>query len=167
MLAIFILINAFDSSPPTRTSVPPALSKVSGLSVSASYPFDPYATATGEPPKDILRSVVFPTGISVPTGKPSPGEASSFDQTLIFTSPASSQSLYTFFHDQMKGRGWKIFSTGAPVNARGVQMLAQRSGSDGWYWEQGVTVSPTVFSHGGTVQSTKVTVRLYQASSGA
>lgn len=164
MLAIFIVINSFDSSPPTRLSVSPKLARVSGLTISPISPFAPYATPGGEPPPNIVHSVVFPKGTSAPTVKPNQGQPTSFDRALVFHSPASSQALYTFFHEQMNGRGWRIFSTGAPVNAPGVEVLAQKAGNDGWYWEQGVTVSPTTFSDHGRVQSTKVTVRLYQAS---
>ena len=164
MLAIFMVINALDSSPSTHTAVSPKLARVSGLTVSPIYPFAPYATPGGEPPMNVLHAVVFPEGTSAPAVKINQGEPTSFDETLVFRSPASSEALFTFFHDQMQGRGWRIFSTGAPVNARGVEVLAQKAGTDGWYWEQGVTVSPTTFSNHGTVQSTKVTVRLYQAS---
>ena len=63
----------------------------------------------------------------------------------------------------MKGRGWKIFSTGAPVGQKGVEILAQKGGSDSWYWLQGVVINPTIFAKDGT-QSTRFTIRLYQAS---
>ena len=63
----------------------------------------------------------------------------------------------------MAGQGWRIFSTGAPVGGPGVEILAQKAGSDSWYWEQGVVISPTTFK--GSTQSTTFTLRLYQASS--
>ncbi len=162
MLAIVIFINIITASPPPSTKVSPKLSNVSGLTPSATNPFTPLVTA-GEPPDDILNAVVIPAG-AVKVGTPhTGGDATSFDRSLVFKSSASAQAIYTFFHEQLKGRSWRIFSTGAPVGQKGVEMLAQRAGSDGWYWEQGVVVNPTTFSTSGA-QSTRFTVRLYQAS---
>ena len=166
MLTIFIVINSLGNQGPAKAAaVSPKLEKVSGLTVSHVVPFAPYVTSSGEPPADILSSVVFPEGISTASVVANQGEATSFDETLTFHSPASAEALYTFFHQQMQGRDWKIFSTGAPVDAKGVEILSQKAGSDGWFWTQGVIVSPTTFN-AHDQQSTKVTVRLFQVSDG-
>ncbi len=166
VLATFIIINSLDSTgPSTTTTTIPALKKVSGLVPQATSPFDPYVE-NGEPPPDILSAVVIPTGTSTPALIKNQGEATSYDRTLSFSSPASAAALYSFFHKEMEGHGWKVFSTGAPVHKRGVEVLSQKAGSDSWYWEQGVVISPTTFSSSGA-QSTTVTLRLYQASDGA
>lgn len=166
VLATFIVINSLDSpGPSSSTTTIPALKKVSGLTAASASPFAPYVE-NGEPPPDILTAVVIPTDTSTPSVVKNQGEATSYDRTLAFTSTASAAALYSFFRSEMAGHGWKIFSTGAPVGQRGVEVLSQKAGSDSWYWEEGVIISPTTFSATGA-QSTKVTLRLYQASDGA
>jgi hypothetical protein len=165
MLVIVIVINIATAEPPAASSKIPKLEKVSGLTTSSINPFVPLVAA-GEPPTDVLNQIVLPEGASKSASPASPGSATSFDQTLAFTSPASEQAIYSFFDHEMTNRGWKVFSTGKPANAQGVEVLGQRAGSDGWYWVQGVVVSPTTFSKDGT-QSTHFSVRLYQASDDA
>jgi hypothetical protein len=164
MLVTVILLNMSDPNSPKVGSTP-KLEKVSGLTVSTANPFTPLVVA-GEPVSDILDAVVIPAGATQLAIPQVGGEATSFDHSIVFSSPASEQALYTFFHDEMTANGWRIFSTGAPANEKGVELLAQKAGSDGWYWEQGVIVNPTSFSTSGT-QSTHFTVRLYQASDGS
>ena len=162
MLIIVIVINVATSSGPAAPKVSPKLQSVSGLSPA---PVDPFTKLVymGEPPDNILDSVVVPT-TAVEIGLPyTGGNATSYDRTITFTSSASTQALYTFFYQQIEGRGWKIFSTGAPVGTKGVEILAQKAGTDSWYWEQGVVIHNTVFGANGS-QSTTFSVRLYQAS---
>jgi hypothetical protein len=161
MLVTVILLNMSDPNSP-KVGATPKLEKVSGLTASTVNPFAPLVIA-GEPVSDILDSVVVPAGAKQLAIPQVGGEATSFDNSIVFSSPASEQSLYTFFHDEMQASGWRIFSTGAPVNQSGVELLAQKAGSDGWYWEQGVIVNATTFSANGS-QSTRFSVRLYQAS---
>ena len=160
----YILANLGTGGTEAKSDVP-AIVTGTGLPVEPGIAFAPYVT-NGEPPSDILASVVLPAGTSTPQALHNSGEPTSFDRSLQFTSSASQAQLYTFFHKQMTARGWKIFSTGAPVGKPGVQMLGQKGGSDSWFWIQGVTISPTTFSADGH-QSTSVTLRLYQASEGA
>jgi hypothetical protein len=162
MLAVIIIINIATAEPPAAVAPSPKLEKVSGLSPSTTNPFVPLVVA-GEPPGDVLGSVVIPAG-SIQTAIPQVGgDPTGFDHTIDFTSPASEQAIYSYFDHEMTGRGWKVFSKGAPANQPGVEVLAQRAGSDGWYWEEGVVVSPTAFGANGS-QSTRYSVRLYQAS---
>ena len=165
MLAIVILINVADAPGPPPASTIPKVSSTVGLTVSPINPFTPEVSA-GEPVPDILNAVVIPAPAtslgSVPTG----GEPTSFDGAFRYSSPASQGALYSFFHQEMSGRGWKIFSVGAPAGSKGIEILAQKAGSDGWFWEQGVVIHPTRFAANGK-QATIFTVRLYQASADA
>jgi hypothetical protein len=162
MLLIVIVINIATAEPPAPTTAQPKLGKVSGLSPATVNPFTALIVA-GEPPDDILNAVVIPAG-STQTAIPLVGgDPTGFDHTIDFTSPASEQALFTFFDREMAGHGWKVFSTGAPVGQKGIEVLAQKGGSDGWYWEQGVVVNPTTFGADGA-QTTHFSVRLYQAS---
>jgi hypothetical protein len=143
----------------------PKIVKGAGLPVASGSPFEAYVT-NGEPPSDILVAVVLPADTTKLRALHNRGMPTSFDRSLSFTTSASQAQVYTFFRKQMVGRGWRIFSTAAPVRSDGVQILAQKGGSDSWFWIQGVTISPTTFAGDGT-QSTDVVLRLYQASEGA
>jgi hypothetical protein len=164
VLAVVIVLNVSSTKSP---SAPPSpkLHQVAGLTTSSALPFAPLV-AMGEPPGDIVDSVVVPVGATQVALPHTGGEATSYDRSIVFTTSASAQSLFDFFEAQMKGRGWKVFSTGAPAHGPGIELLAQRGGSDSWFWEQGVVISPTTFSAGGAAQRTEFTLRLYQASLG-
>ena len=162
MLGLVIFLNILTAKGPDP-SPSPGLNQVGNLTVNPTPPFAALVTA-GEPPPDIVNSIVVPQGavqVELPhTG----GNVFSFDRKIVFESPASSQALYNFFQAQMKGRQWKIFSTGKPANAPGVEILSRRGGSDSFFWLQGVDISPTTFSKDGGAQSTRFTLRLYQAA---
>ena len=142
VIVAYILANLGTGGSEAKDEVP-AIIKGAGLPVEPGLAFAPYVT-NGEPPSDILASVVLPSGISAPKALHDSGQPTSFDRSLRFSSNASQAQLYTFFRKQLIGRGWKIFSTGAPVGSPGVQMLGQKGGSDSWFWIQGVTISPPV-----------------------
>ena len=162
MLGVVIAMNIITAKGPDAT-VSPKLNQVAGLTVAAMPPFAALVTA-GEPPPDIVNSIVIPEG-ATQVGLPhTGGNVFSFDRKIVFSSPASSQALYNFFQAQMKGRQWKIFSTGKPANAPGVEILSRRGGSDSFFWLQGVDISPTTFAKDGSAQSTQFTLRLYQAA---
>ena len=163
MLAIVILINMSGNPPASTSGNLPKASGDSGLVVSTTSPFAPFVYS-GEPVPDILNAVVIPAG-AVQIALPHVGgEATSFDRSIVYRSTASEQAIYSFFSDEMKANGWKIFSTGSPAGGqKGVEILAQKAGSDGWYWEQGVVINPTSFGAANS-QSTRFTLRLYQAS---
>jgi hypothetical protein len=165
MLVVVILINVVDAPGPPPISITPKISSSLGLTVSPSNPFKPIV-ALGEPPTEILSSVVLPSPAHLRSRVATGGEATSFDASFKYRSSSSQGALYSFFSQEMAARGWKIFSVGAPTGSKGVEILAQRAGSDGWFWEEGVVIHPTSFSqHAG--QSTSFTIRLYQASSDA
>jgi hypothetical protein len=162
MLVLFIGINSIDSPgrPPATTI--PALSSTLGLTVSPVNPFEPLIVS-GEPPPDVLNSVVLPSPSTQVASLPTGASPSSFDASFLYSSTSSQGALYSFFHTEMAGHGWRIFSVGTPVNQKGIEILAQKSGTDGWFWEEGVIIHPTKFSPSST-QSTRFTIRLYQAS---
>lgn len=164
VVLLYILANLGTGGRDAKAVIPKVVAGA-GLPASPASPFAPYVT-NGEPPVDILSAVVIPTETSTPQALHNRGMPTSFDREIRFTTAASQATVYTFFRRQMVGRDWKIFSTGAPVGSDGVQILAQRGGSDSWFWIQGATISPTRFTADGS-QETTVTLRLYQASAGA
>ena len=61
-----------------------------------------------------------------------------------------------FFDAQLEARGWSLFSKGASNGE--PQSLFQKAGSDGFYWEVGVTVTKT------SASTVYWTFRIYQNS---
>lgn len=122
----------------------------------------------GEPPGNIVDAVAVPRGATVVKVTNNAGEADQYDQQMTFSVAGTQLAVFDFYRAEMNRLGWHIFSTGTarqPANA--IEVLGQKGGSDGWYWEMGAIVSPTTFSHGG-LQSpgsgnvTRFTVRLFQ-----
>jgi hypothetical protein len=62
-----------------------------------------------------------------------------------------------FYRAELPAEGWKVISQGPPHDAPGFEFLGQMSGSDGYSWEIGVTVSPTEFPTGLASTATGVT----------
>jgi hypothetical protein len=165
LLAIVVVINLLDSPGTVEKATIPKLTGKTGLTVSPVNPFVPLVAA-GEPANDILNAVVVPDQAlslgSIPVG----GQPTSFDAAFKYSSTASQGALYSFFHQEIAGHGWKIFSIGPPVGSKGIELLAQKAGSDGWFWEEGVVIHPTSFASSGA-QITTFEIRLYQASADA
>jgi hypothetical protein len=122
----------------------------------------------GEPPGNIVDAVAVPRGASVVRVTNNAGAADQYDQQMTFSVGGSQLAVFDFYKAEMARLGWHVFSTGTarqPANA--IEVLGQKGGSDGWYWEMGAVVSPTTFSTanlsspgGGDV--THFTVRLFQ-----
>jgi hypothetical protein len=165
MLGVVIVSNVVTSDTPPAKSVVPIADSSAGLTVASINPFAPFVAA-GEPVDDILNSVVIPDGSTQIRQIHTGGQVTSFDVAFLYSTTSSQGSLYSFFHSQMAARGWKIFSTGAPTGGKGIEILAQKAGTDGWYWEEGVIIHPTTFN-AQNEQITTYTIRLYQASSNA
>jgi hypothetical protein len=83
--------------------------------------------------------------------------AGDFDCVLpLTTTHASASSLISFFNAQLEARGWNLFSKGASNGD--PQSLFQKAGSDGFYWEVGVTVTKS------SASSVQWTFQIYQNS---
>jgi hypothetical protein len=116
----------------------------------------------GEPPPDIVNAVVLPQGVTALSHRNNAG-ADQFDAQMDFHSAANQGALVGFFRATMARDGWRIFSTGPAFHLPGgVEVLGQKAGSDGWYWQMGAIVAPTTFTKGSTGDATRLTVRLFQ-----
>ena len=142
-----ILGEAFFGSAP---SSPPSSSvstvKSSPLKAVAAKPDLGPLVTDGEPPEDIVNSVVIPAGSSPGAVIDNTASAEAYDEQRQFSLGTTEQKLITFFRVELPAQGWKVESTGPPKNQPGYEVLAQRAGSDGYYWEIGAVVSPTTFS---------------------
>jgi hypothetical protein len=121
----------------------------------------------GEPPNDIVNSLVLPKGSEAGAVIDNTNAAESYDEQRDFTLTAGAQKIITFFEVEFPAQGWHIVSTGKPKNQPGYEVLAQRAGSDGYYWEAGAVVSTTTFPRSGPGSASGITqfeFRLFQVT---
>jgi hypothetical protein len=122
----------------------------------------------GEPPDDVLDAVALPRGATVTAGSASNNGIGLYDHSLSFQIGVSEQRVISFFRAELKALDWQVVSQGPAPNATpGYRLVGQHPGSDGYEWEIGVTVAPTIFpgSANGlatsTTGTTPFTVRLF------
>jgi hypothetical protein len=120
----------------------------------------------GEPPSNIVDAVRVPTSARVVSHTNNGGEADQYDEQVELSVTGSQADLIDFYQVEMQSLGWHIFSTGAATNLPGgIQVLGQKAGDDGWYWDMGAIISPTTFPTSGAntgADVTKMTIRLFQ-----
>jgi hypothetical protein len=123
--------------------------------------------ADGEPPDDIVNAVVLPVGSLPGTVINDTNSAGSYDEQRLFTLASSQADIIKFFEIELPAQGWHTESTGPAKDQPGFEVLAQRAGSDGFYWEIGAVVTPTVFAATGPGAKNGLThfeIRLFQVS---
>jgi hypothetical protein len=163
-----LIIEGFagPSSTPAPSSV--ATAKGSPLRAIPGRPDLGPLISEGEPPDDIVNAVVLPYGSAPGTVSDNTESAESYDEQRLFTLGAAQQKIITFFQIELKAQGWQVQSTGPARNEPGwIEVLAQRAGSDGYYWQIGAVVAPTTFPSSGPGAKTGLTefeVRLFQVS---
>lgn len=168
IVAVFAIGSAVSTHPRGRqsspgTATPPA--SIHGAAPAAPL-LSPIITP-GEPPSNILSALWVPQGTTRVGYQRNINNTQQYDRSVDLRSSRAEGSLVSFYRRQLRASGWKIESVGAPSRAHGLQVLAQKGGSDGWYWEVGVTVSPTTFSSGSgnsAAQSTRFRIELIQLS---
>ncbi len=121
----------------------------------------------GSPPANIVASVVLPVGATRVSVTDNSGNADQYDQQMTFSVPSSQGAVFAFYRAEMHRDGWRVFSVGLTRDHRGEQVLGQKAGDDGWYWEMGAVVDPTSFAstsagRGTGAETTRFTVRLFQ-----
>ncbi|HEX4083063.1 MAG TPA: hypothetical protein VHX40_08885 [Acidimicrobiales bacterium] len=160
----FGLTAAFTGqSPPPAPSATPT--RVAGTSLRATP-----ATAVlkpieqpGTPPSNILDTLTVPVGTTATAHTDNSASATGYDEQVDLSLAGASQaSVVAFYRTELDTNGWKRISVGPATNEpTTTQVLAQAAGDDGWYWEAGALVSPTVFGPDGK-QTTPFTIRLFQ-----
>jgi hypothetical protein len=100
-----------------------------------------YCLQSQEVPRNIDSAFIVPEKTVPRPGANTPdlgaGEYDCFEP--MATTGATSGALIKFFDTQLEARGWSLFSSGASNGD--PQSLFQKAGSDGFYWELGVTVT--------------------------
>ncbi|HEV3268523.1 MAG TPA: hypothetical protein VGZ68_08985 [Acidimicrobiales bacterium] len=159
MLVVFMVINLVANQGVTKLSAAKTPVVVGGLKRDLSpNPALTYCRQGQEVPSNIDDAFLVPVHTVARPGATTPNlGAGDFDCTQpMTTTHASSSSLIGFFNAQLEARGWNLFSKGASNGD--AQSLFQKAGSDGFYWEVGVTVTKT------TASSVEWTFQIYQNS---
>ena len=164
MIGILAMVFWGSSRPVTAPSAV-ATAKGSPLTAVPAAPDLAPLVSSGEPPDDVVNSLVLPVGSVAGSVQDNTNSAESYDEQRSFTLNTSEQNVITFFEVELPARGWHVVSKGPPKNQSGFEVLAQRAGSDGYYWEVGAVVAPTSFSGSGSATKTGRTqyeIRLFQ-----
>jgi len=120
--------------------------------------------APGTPPGNIIDTLTLPEGATAVPNRHSVTTTNQYDGQMTFRVRATEATVVNFYRAELATGGWRIFSTGEVTGAPGgIEVLAQKGGSDGWYWETGAVISPTTFTGaGGARQSTSFTIKLFE-----
>jgi len=119
----------------------------------------------GSPPSNIIVALTIPSGAVARTSIDHSANAGQYDEEMRFTMATSEEALITFYQFELPRLGWHVTSTGPPTGQAGMELLAEKSGNDGWEWEVGAVISPTTFA-GSTTGSTPFALRLFQVPDG-
>lgn len=150
IVALFAIGSAIESNPhPAAKDVAkPGTVTVAGVRV-ASVPAKPYLApiiSLGQPPADIVDSLSVPKGTISVSAQTNKNNTDQYDRTVNLRWHGSEAQLFGFYRQSLRSLGWRLTSSGPVHAAPGLEVLAQQAGSDGWYWQVGVTVHPTTFS---------------------
>jgi len=127
----------------------------------------------GTPPANIIDALVVPEGATVVSVTKNSTSTTQYDEQMRFSVHAPEAAVVDFYRVELAVKGWSTPSVGSASGlSGGVEVLAQKAGDDGWYWEAGAIVSPTSFdiksvagsSKGTGAESTEFTLRLFQVS---
>lgn len=162
--------NGGSANPATTDAVPPGPTKVAGTPLEAVPAKGALGALVhgGTPPADVVDALPLPAGSTRVAVAPTRG-ITLFSASERFTVAGTQAAVVTFYRTELAALQWKILDVGpARGAAHATEVLAQRAGSDGWYWEVGAVVSPTVFPAGasaiGTTGTTPFALRLFQVN---
>jgi hypothetical protein len=166
ILFLFIGASFLTSNPIKQVKISNSSIKVGGTSLSAvpgRVDLTPIVKS-GQPPGNIINATDIPKGAIRLSFENNSVAAQQYDAQIQMRSNASQGAIENFYRKDMKAQGWQIFEVGAADHdANAIEVLGKLAGSDGFYWEMGVVVSPTTFgSDAPAAGATQFTVRLFQ-----
>ncbi len=166
ILFLFIGASFLTSNPVQQVKTGNTSTKVGGTVLSAvpgRVDLTPIVKS-GQPPGNIINATDIPKGSVRLSFENNSAAAQQYDAQIQMRSNASQGAIENFYRKDMKAQGWQIFEVGAADHdANAIEVLGKLAGSDGFYWEMGVVVSPTAFgSTAPATGDTQFTVRLFQ-----
>jgi len=166
ILAVFITIAIVTSQSPAPVKTSTAARVVPGTAVRAVAAADALTPiiSSGQPPSNIINAVDLPAGAVRVAHQNNAGNSGQYDSQITVRSDESQGALLTFYSADLKWEGWQVFDRGPAANDPGAtEVLGKLAGTDGYYWEIGVTIPLTTFGAGAPAGGwTNVTVRLLQ-----
>jgi hypothetical protein len=166
IIVLFVGLALATSSQPAPVHTGGSPLSVSGSSLKAAPAAKALAPIIrlGQPPDNIVNAVDIPVGAVRISKQNNAGESGQYDSQISLRSNASQGSLLAFYASDMKSQGWQIFDRGSASNdANAIEVLGKLAGTDGYYWEMGVTVQATSFGNGAPAAgATTFSVRLLQ-----
>jgi hypothetical protein len=157
-LVIFSVMNAFDSSTVAPTTAPVIVGGLQPASAATDSALFSKAVQDGVPPVDIASALIAPRGAVWLHNLNTGGQAlGGYDRATSLSVAAPSSRLFGFYRSHLQALGWTQYSAGAAPGG-GDELLFQKGGSDGWYWEAGVIARAI------TSGKTTFTLRLFQAA---
>jgi hypothetical protein len=166
IIVLFVGLALATSSQPAPVRKSGGVVSVTGSSLKAA----PAAVALapiislGQPPNNVVNAVDIPVGAVRTSSLNNAGQSGQYDSQITLRSDASQGALLAFYASDMKSQGWQIFDRGPASNdPNALEVLGKLAGTDGYYWEMGVTVQATSFGKGAPAAGdTPFTVRLLQ-----
>jgi hypothetical protein len=166
IIVLFVGLALATSSQPAPVHKSGGVVSVTGSSLKAG----PAAVALapiislGQPPNNVVNAVDIPVGAVRTSSLNNAGQSGQYDSQITLRSDASQGALLAFYASDMKSQGWQIFDRGPASNdPNALEVLGKLAGTDGYYWEMGVTVQATSFGKGAPAAGdTPFTVRLLQ-----
>lgn len=151
-LAVVILLGGVAAAALSSTTNPTFSVKLVTLGDGTTVDLVPATTrlgaivSNGEPPTDIIGNLGIARESQVTGTVNSDQHTAQFDRTTSLTSQLAEGQVAEAYRLALEAAGWKVIYQGsAPQGAPGAtEVLAKRGSSDGFYWETGVVVSPTL-----------------------
>ncbi len=151
IIVLFVGLALATSSQPAPVHRNAGVQAVVGSSLKAT----PAATALapivsqGQPPANIVNAVDIPVGAVRTSHLNNAGQSGQYDSQVSLRSDASQGALLAFYASDMKSQGWQVFDRGPAANdPHALEVLGKLAGTDGYYWEMGVTVAGDVVRQG-------------------
>jgi hypothetical protein len=152
-LVLFTALN-FIASPRTATTTQPDV--VGSLPIGTTHAFAPWL-AYDIVPANVASALIVPRGTRYLSAVDVGGAQEDFDSEARFVVHAPRARLLGFYRSHYVGLGWSVISA-SPAAGGADQLLFQRGGSDGFYWEAGVTATAP------SATTTPFTLRLFQVA---
>jgi hypothetical protein len=167
IVVLFGVLSVVSSQGPTTTTTAPSVpARVHGTSlraVAAARALKPIEHPE-TPPANIVDALTLPQGAVSHGYADNTTAANQYDEQMRFSVEATEADVVDFYRVELAAKGWKIEDVGPATNlAGGTEVLAEKGGDDGWYWEVGAVVSPSTFGASGS-NTTAFTLRLFQVS---
>jgi hypothetical protein len=166
ILAVFVTIAIVTSQSPAPVKTDTAPRAVPGTAIRAVAAADALTPiiSSGQPPNNIINAVDMPVGAVRVAHQNNAVDSGQYDSQITVRSDDSQGALLNFYAADLKWAGWQVFDRGPAANdPTATEVLGKLAGTDGYYWEIGVTIPPTTFGSGAPAGGwTNITIRLLQ-----